>query len=124
MADNEHAFAPLGNSEILRVKHTPRGGSLRSDTDAGRAPPVDGDVGREAGELAEEDREVGAAVVVGSIIIWVTLNVRARARRGGEQTKDVLEENPGGSERINDSYELEEETGPLASQARTASSHG
>lgn len=124
MADNEDALAPLGNSEILRVKHAPRGGALWSDADAGRSPALGRDGRLIAGELAEEDGEVRAVVIPGSIVVWVGRLFPRLSRCGGQKTSDVLEQNPSGSEPINDTSELEEEAAPRASQSSTTASHG
>jgi len=40
-----------------------------------------------------------------------------------QKSRDVLDENPSGSNLINDTHELVEESAPLASQPSTASSH-
>jgi hypothetical protein len=116
----------LGHAEILRVKQAPRGCALGSDADAGGSPAILRDGRTEAGEFPEDDGEVLAGVVIVSIIavcICIALERRARGRLGGQQTSDVLEQNPLGSERINDAYELEEKSGSRAVQSSTASSH-
>jgi hypothetical protein len=104
IADKEHTPAPLGNSEILSVKHAPAGAADGADADPGASPAAGRDGRRPAGEASEDGGEVGPPVL-------------------GEKTRDVLEQNPTGSERISDSGEVKEQTASLSIQASTASSH-
>lgn len=103
MSDNEHTLASLRQTGILSVKHSPGAGSLAADADTGIAPASGGDGGSASGDGFEDDGEIFTLV-------------------GGEQARDILEEKPGGSESINETYELVEKAGVLASQSSTASS--
>jgi hypothetical protein len=123
MADNEHTTASLGHSEILSVKHAPRGRSLRADAEAGGPPSVGRDGWTEPGELSEDDGEIFSGVVSGKSVFWLVRVGLGLGLLATEQARDVLEQNPGGSDEISDAYELEEQSGSRAAQPSTLSSH-
>ena len=102
--DNEHTIAPLGHSEKLAVQHTPRRTAPRADTASRCAPTFDRDLGKEAGKLSKNAREVFAPVAA-------------------EKAIDILNDHPAGSECMSDAHELIEESGALSSQASTLARH-
>jgi hypothetical protein len=115
--DNEHPPARLGHwpnsslidvqrtpSHKLSVKHTPGGAALGANADTGVPPAPFGDLRRVARECAKDTGKVSSAT-------------------GGQSTKDVLPQNPYGSDLVSNASELKEQSGPLASQPRTTPGH-
>jgi hypothetical protein len=73
----------------------------------------------EFGQGSENRCHVSSRTASGTLGVIASGGLVARRK----QSRDVLDENPTGSKRLTDTYELGEKSGSLASQSLTTSSH-
>lgn len=112
-SDNEHAAASLWDSEVASVQHAPGEEPLWPDSDTGIPPTVSGDSGVEAADLADDEREIFASVVVSGDSGFLPVPSLGTLGAGatGQKAGDVLEKHVSIAF-ISDTYELVEQSGP------------
>ena len=98
MADNEHATAPLGHSEVLSVEKSPDCAAPRPRDHTRAAPASGGNIDGCAHEGSQDRCEVHAPVA-------------------GQGTGHVLPHGPPDAEHVSHTDEIPEEPGPLAVKA-------
>jgi hypothetical protein len=105
--DKEHPSASLGDAEKSCVQHTPTEVAFGAATHPGASPAAFRDGGPEAGEALKDGGEVLPPGLAGV-----------------QKARDVFHEHPTGSNRINDTNEIKEESAPRSRNARTLAGDG